>query len=441
MSESLQYPIHGGDAATVARSIEQGVVSGALEPGEPLPSVRGLASQLGLSPSTIAAAYRDLRQRGVVVSHDRSRTTVAHRPPLAVRLVPELPDDAIDLATGNPDPELLPDLGPALSRIGPVHRLYGDSPTVDRLVALASDDFAGDGVDTGNLAVVGGGLDGIERVLEIHCRMGDRVGVEDPCYIGTIDLVRTLGLIPVPFGVDDEGPVPEELAEVLERGVSAVLTVPRAQNPTGAALSSDRAAVLRTLLADHPDPVMIEDDPAPWICGSSYHTLTRRRRRWAVIRSIAKSLGPDLRVATLAADADTVTQLQGRQRLGTGWVSHLLQRLAAEIWVSARDDGTLANATTTYERRRRAVVDTLAGHDLVAHGASGINVWVPVAEEVPVVQGMAARGWAIQAGEPFRVTSPPGVRITVAALGEADAKRMADDLADVLGHHLGTRRG
>jgi DNA-binding transcriptional MocR family regulator len=410
-------------------------------PGTAVPSVRALARELGISPSTVAAAYRDLRQRGVLVSHDRSRTVVAHGPPLAIRLAPDLPEGAVDLASGNPDPALLPDLGPALAEIGPVHRLYGEDATVDELLELARADLEADGIPTDHLAVVGGALDGIERVLEVHCRVGDRIAVEDPSYIGSLDLVRTLGLDPVPVSIDDEGPETGSVADALDQGVRAMLIVPRAQNPTGAALSAERAAALRTVLAGHPEVLVIEDDHASWVSGVPYHRVIDQRPRWAVVRSVAKSLGPDLRVAILAGDDETVLRVVGRQRLGTGWVSHLLQHLAASVWRRASTDGTLEDAAATYAIRRRALIDALATLDIVARGKSGMNVWVPVTEEVPVVQGLAASGWAVQAGEPYRIVAPPAIRITVSALPTERADALASDLAEVLDQHLRTRRG
>jgi len=441
MTDSIQYTIAGRDAASISRSIERGVVRGELDAGETLPSVRALAHDLGVSPSTVASAYRDLRHRGVLITHDRSRTVVAHRSPLSVRLAPEIPEGSVNLASGNPDPTLLPDLGPALAAVGPVHRLYGDEPTVEPLLELARADLVADGIPTDHLAVVGGALDGIERVLEVHCRVGDRIAVEDPCYVGSIDLVRTLGLEPVPVAIDDDGPLPEALAEALELGVQAVLLVPRAQNPTGAALTPARAEALRELLADHPDVLVIEDDHASWISGIPYERVVADRARWALVRSVAKSLGPDLRVALLTGDDATVTRVVGRQRLGTGWVSHLLQHLAATVWQRAAADGTLDHAATRYTERRTAVVDAFAEQGIEAHGRTGLNVWVPVAEEVPVVQGLAARGWAVQAGEPFRLQAPPAIRLTVAALAPERAATLAADLAAVFDHRLGTRRG
>lgn len=440
-SEPVQYRIEGHDAASVARSIERGVVRGYLEPGAALPSVRGLARELAISPSTVAAAYRELRQRGVLVSHDRSRTVVSYRPPLAFRLAPEIPEGATNLASGNPDPALLPDLGPALREVGPVHRLYGDPPGVETLLQLARTDLAADGVPTDHLAVVGGALDGIERALEVHCRVGDRVALEDPAYIGTLDLVRTLGLEPVPVPIDDEGPEVDGLAAALEQGVRAAILVPRAQNPRGAALSPTRATELRSLLAAHPEVLVIEDDHASWVSGAPHRRVIGDRERWITVRSVAKSLGPDLRVAVLAGDEDTVMRIVGRQRLGTGWVSHLLQRLAAHVWHRAATEGVLARAAATYTQRREALLAALADEDIIGHGASGLNVWIPVREEVPVVQGLAGHGWAVQAGEPFRIGAPPGIRITVAALPADRAHELAQDLASVLDHRLGTRRG
>jgi DNA-binding transcriptional MocR family regulator len=441
-SATAQYRIRGASAAAVVRSVERGVTSGALRPGEAVPSVRALARELGLSPTAVAAAYRDLRQRGVLVSHDRSRTVVGHRPPLTGRLAPTVPPGAVDLATGNPDPALLPDLRPGIARLDPTVRLYGTAPGHPPLLEHAAAAMRADGLPADHLAVVAGGLDGIERVLEVHLRVGDLVAVEDPGYTGAIDLVRAMGLTPVPVAVDDDGPVPDALAAALARGVQAVLVVPRAQNPTGAAIGADRATELRALLAEHPDVLVVEDDHAAAVAGATLHPLTDpTRERWVAVRSTAKGLGPDLRVAVLSGDEDTVARVLGRQRLGTGWVSHLLQQLTADTWRRAVDEGILAHASVVYAARRRALIDALADRDLEAQGRSGLNVWIPLAEETPVVQGLAARGWAVLAGEPFRLDANPGIRITTAALPVERAPALAADLADVLDRRLGTRRG
>ncbi|MFC8733000.1 GntR family transcriptional regulator [Luteimicrobium sp. NPDC057192] len=53
------------------------VDAGALSPGDRLPTVRGLATELGLAAGTVAKAYRELEADGVVVTGRRAGTTVA----------------------------------------------------------------------------------------------------------------------------------------------------------------------------------------------------------------------------------------------------------------------------------------------------------------------------------------------------------------------------
>jgi DNA-binding transcriptional MocR family regulator len=435
------YAIVGADADDLVRRIEDGVLSGALRPGAVLPSIRVLARDQGLSPTTVAKAYRELRRRGVVVAQDRARTVVAHRPELRFRLAPAVPDGAMDLATGNPDGQLLPPLEHGVRSLPTAQYRYTDDVLLPALIDRARRAGSDDGLDAEHLLVVGGGLDGIERVLEVHLRLGDRVGVEDPGYPGSLDLVRALGLQPVGIEVDEQGLVPEALDAALAQGIAALLHVPRAQNPTGAALTGPRAAELRRRLAAHPDVLIIEDDHAAPIAGVPAATLTTGRARWAVVRSVAKWLGPQLRLGILLGDEATTDRVLARQRLGVGWVSQLLQHLVAVTWEQAEADGTLRRATTAYAERRGALLAALESRGIPATGRSGLNVWIPVEEEVPVVQALAEHGWGVAAGEAFRLDSGPGVRVTTALLPTSEAAAFAADLERVLEQRLAGRRG
>ena len=71
-----QYRISGRTAHEITASVEDGVRLGAIPPDSHLPSVRGLASDLGVSPATVASAYQRLRQRGVVCTDGRRGTRV-----------------------------------------------------------------------------------------------------------------------------------------------------------------------------------------------------------------------------------------------------------------------------------------------------------------------------------------------------------------------------
>ncbi|HSB60456.1 MAG TPA: aminotransferase class I/II-fold pyridoxal phosphate-dependent enzyme [Vicinamibacteria bacterium] len=431
MYVAVRYPIGGRTASEIAASVEEGVRRGQLGPGTSLPPVRTLATRLEVSPATVAAAYRGLQARGLVTGQGRRGTRVAFRPPvLAPRADPELPAGLRDLASGNPDRALLPPLRPALAALRPEPRLYNEPVRAPALRALAARRLAGDGIPAEALAVVGGAMDGIERVLQAHLRPGDRVAVEDPGYSGVLDLLGVLGLPAEPMSLDDEGVRPEALAESLGSGARAVVLSPRAQNPTGAALTAERARRLRRVLDQYPAVLVVEDDHAGPIAGAPAVTLCHRQReRWAVVRSVSKWLGPDLRVALLAGDPATVGRVEGRQALGSGWVSHLLQDLVVALWSDRRTEARLRRAAAAYRDRRDALVAALGRHGVRAHGRSGLNVWVPVVEEGPVIGALAAGGWAVRGGDRYRIRSGPAIRVTTASLLPADAERLAGQIA------------
>lgn len=58
---------------------------------------------------------------------------------------------------------------------------------------------------------------------------------------------------------------------------------------------------------------------------------------------------------------------------------------------------------------------------------------MPVSDETSVLVALVQRGWVAAPGARYRVQSPPGLRLTVAQLEPADAQRLAEDLAAVLG--------
>jgi len=356
---------------------------------------------------------------------------VTNRPTLLSRPGRSLPPNTRDLARGNPDPALLPPLAPALRHLDTRHRLYGEPAKLERLVELARADFAQDGVD-GEIAIAGGALDGIERALQSRLHPGDRAVVEDPTWPRITDLVHALALEPEPVPVDDVGLDPDALERALEPGAAAVIITPRGQNPTGAALDTGRAEELRDVLSRHRDVLLIEDDYVAAVAGAPYVGLAGATEHWTTVRSVSKTLGPDLRIAPMAGDPLTIGRIEGRQLVGAGWVSHLLQQTAAELWAAPGTKKRLARAERTYAERRSALVEALASHGIDARRGSGLGVWVPVAEEVPVVQHLLERGWAVSAGERYRFRTSPGIRITTATLETAEAEALATAIAESL---------
>ena len=468
MNILVQYRLTGRTAKEISASVEAGVRSGQLTPGDHLPPVRELAGQLGISPTTVAAAYSDLRRRGLTTGTGRAGTRIRGAPPVSSRVYLSAPAGTRDLITGGPDPDLLPLLPAQPARRSA--RMYAEAPVSPRLRRLAAGQLAADGIDSASLTVTGGALDGIERVLATWLTPADRVIVEDPGHAVTFDLLAAMGFTAVPVPVDDLGVRPAELAAALARGAGALIVTPRAQAATGAAWDAGRAAEIGEVLRRHPGVGVIEDDHAGPVAGvpafSACAGLSGRAgfagfsgpARWITLRSVSKSLGPDLRLAVMAGDEATITRVAGRQALGTGWVSYQLQEMVAELWSDASVGRTLAVAAQVYADRGAALRSALAAHGITASGRSGFTCWVPVADEDGVVaalargdapagppgrsnpaggprrEGMAAAGWAVAPGQRFRIASPPGVRISFARLEEADAASFAAEFARALRH-------
>ncbi len=430
---AVQSCITGTSIVKLVASIEAGIRAGTLQAGERLPSIRQVAQHLDISPATVAAAFRRLQERGLLVTQGRGGTRVSHRPPVSVGRTMDTPDGVVDCAAGNPDRRLLPKLGPALAAVRRTQTLYDEDPYHPELVTLGRSGFQRDGLEVERICVTNGSLDGIERVLAETVYPGDRVAVEDPCFNGVLDLVRARGLVPVPVAVDENGIRPDALTQALKQKPGALIVTPRAHNPTGAAFTEQRVCELEVVLESAPEMMVIEDDYVGDLSGVDYVGLCGgTRRRWAVVRSLCKAYGPDLRIALLAGDEEIQARIQGRQVLGIRWVSHLLQDMAVHFLQDAETQATLVRARERYEGRRVALIRALDTHGIPAVGRSGFNVWVPVMEEASVAQGLLQSGWLVTPGERYRLQSGPAIRITTAALAERQAVALARDLRDCL---------
>ncbi|WP_328784145.1 aminotransferase class I/II-fold pyridoxal phosphate-dependent enzyme [Streptomyces canus] len=432
-----EYLIEGRRASEIAASVESAVGAGELAPGQLLPPMRELAVQLGVNPNTVAAAYRTLRERGVIETAGRRGSRVRSKPATTGReyIRVEVPEGVRNVANGNPDPALLPPLAPAFAAAAeqgdrePV--LYGEATVDPELARLAREALDADGVPQGPLAVASGSLDVIERVLAAHLKPGDTVAVEDPGWGSLLDLVPALGLRIAPVGVDDEGPRADDVRKGLESGARALIITDRAQNPTGASVTATRARALRAVLEDHPDILLIEDDHGHGIVDLPLHPLAGVTRQWAFVRSVAKAYGPDLRLAVLTGDEVTVDRVHGRHRLGPGWVSRITQRAVVHLWA----DGVLdtVEVAAAYRERRDRLIGALAERGVEAHGRSGLNVWIPVPDETGAVSRLLHAGWAVSPGARFRMSAPQGIRVTVSTLATTEVPHLADAIARALG--------
>lgn len=419
MPAALAEAIEDRTARGIAAAVSRLITAGSLSPGDRLPTVRALARQLGVSPTTVSEAWQVLGDAGAIDARGRLGTFVLGPPvpagPRRYRSVSEGPGHyRLDLSTGTPDPALLPDLGPALSRLSrqALTTSYLDDPVLPQLaeVLRASWPFVPEAV-----TVVDGAMDALDRLVTTIARLGDRVAVERASFPPLLDLLEQLGVEVLGLEVDRAGVLPASLAEALSHDPVALILQPRAHNPLAITATPERTAALAALLAGS-STLVIEDDHAGDISSSPLASMgAHLPERTVLIRSFSKSHGPDLRLAAVGGAAGPIEQMVRRRMLGPGWSSRLLQAVLAELLSSDLTAATLDQARTTYADRRARLVGELAAAGVEAVGDDGINVWVSVADERAAQVSLAARGIGVAPGTPFVVRPTDGdhLRLTV----------------------------
>jgi DNA-binding transcriptional MocR family regulator len=283
------------------------------------------------------------------------------------------------------------------------------------------------------ITVTSGAADAVERLLAQALTRDDAVALEDPCFLTSIHTVRVAGYRPVPVPIDDEGMTVAGLRAALEQGVRAVICTPRAQNPTGASLSAQRAAELREVLSDHPYVLVIEDDHYSLLSQLPYHSLIGPdHRRWALVRSVSKFLGPDMCLAVTASDPETAERLAMRLTPGTTWVSHLLQRLVHALATDPDVEAGIRAAGAHYAARNAAFAELLTAEGIPTRPGDGLNLWVPLgAPARAVTEQLMRRGWLARPGDEFTLghsETSDRLRLTVHDLDDTDLRKLATDL-------------
>jgi DNA-binding transcriptional MocR family regulator len=430
----LAAEITDRSARGIAAAVGRMITGGALPVGERLPTVRELATELGVSPTTVSEAWQSLAAVGAIDARGRQGTFVRQPTgpamPRRYRRVTEGPGHfALDLSTGTPDPSLLPDLGPVIARVSrqSLTSSYLDHPVLPELEERLRADWP---FTPDELTVVDGAMDALDRVASVVVRLGDRVVVEQPAFPPLLDLLDLLGAEVVGVPLDEHGMRAEALAEALATGASAVFLQPRAHNPTGITLTARRGKQLAAVLAKS-DAIVVEDDHSGDIASGSLVSMgTFLPGRTVHIRSYSKSHGPDLRLAAVGGAGHVVSAVSNRRLLGPGWSSRILQAVLLEMLDHDTTVEAVAHARREYAARRAAVTEVLTQHGVGFTGSDGINLWMQVADERSSLITLAAQGIGAAPGEPFMVRpDTPSLRVTVGLIDheiEAIAKVLAD---------------
>ncbi|NDU74678.1 aminotransferase class I/II-fold pyridoxal phosphate-dependent enzyme [Actinomadura sp. DSM 109109] len=422
-------------ARGIAAALTSLIRSGELPAGTRLPTVRGLAAELGVSPGTVADAWTTLGRHRVVSAQRRRGTVVIGPPnvphPARYERIGEFGTRlAIDLAVAAPDPALLPPLAGALAAGARTPHLndYTRETITPALRAAVEPRWP---FPPAGMLTVGGGYEGVQLVCQTVAVPGDRIAVEDPTGARLLDILEAQGAEIVPVACDAEGPEPDSLAEALATGPAAFVYQPRAHTPRGHALTPARAAELAALLAPAGTLVIEDDGTGEASASPAVSVGTHLPDRTVLVRSYSKSHGPDLRIAVIGGAAEPVERVRVLRSFGTGWTSRVLQDSLAHLLSDPATDAVVARARLAYAERREGLAAALAERGVPTGNRDGLMLWVPVADESAALVTLAAHGVAAAPGSRYQIV-PSGPHLRIATSRLHDAPFPLPELADLI---------
>lgn len=334
--EAVESGLRTGRTAAVAEEVRRRIATRSLQPGEKLPSIRGTAARMGVSPSTVAEAYDRLVAEGLIRSRPGSGFTVAGSLPLALAEVEPRADRAVDpfwvsrqSLDGGPG-TVRPGCGwmPAdwMPNAAIRRALRGLSRSQDALLAdygatrgslplrgLLVRRFAGEGLEIGadRILLTTSGTQAIDLVCRLLLQPGDTVLLDDPCYFNFQALLRAHRVTIVGVPMTPAGPDLTLFEKALaDHRPRLYVTNSAIHNPTGATLSPPAAHRILTLAGAH-GTTIVEDDIFGDFEQEASPRLAVLDGLAGVVRigSFSKTLSASIRCGYVAARADWIEGL------------------------------------------------------------------------------------------------------------------------------------
>ncbi|MBC8074531.1 MAG: PLP-dependent aminotransferase family protein, partial [Chloroflexales bacterium] len=300
------------------------------------------------------------------------------------------------------------------------------------------------------IMVTGGATQALALTCDALARPGDTVLVEQPTYLGSLNIMAARGLQPIGIATDDEGLQIEPLERALQQQRPALIyTIPTFQNPSGVCLSNERRAALLELAARHNVPI-IEDDVYGRLCyeGVPPPALKAADARGLVVHigSLSKILMPGLRMGYIVATPALLQQLSAARQASDLCSPLLTQRALALFIGRGLLTSHIRRSLPRYRERRDALLLAMEQHFPAGvfwtRPRGGFACWValPVGSSVTELYMAAiARGVAFAPGDVFCAAplARPHMRLSFGA----QTPHAIAEAVSVLGELLRERAG
>jgi DNA-binding transcriptional MocR family regulator len=400
----------GAVYAAMAEALSSLVLDGRIAVGTRVPSERELAAALGLSRTTVTAAYSALRADGYLISRTGSGSFTAvpagtrASSSIARWAPPAVPPDLIDLTCATPSGPATAISEAVAAAAAHLPRLIAgtgyDPVGVPQLREAIAARFAARGVptDPSQILITNGALHALDLLLRLLAASGCRVLTELPTYSGAIDAIRAsaarLLMVPLaPGGWDVEA----LQAALRQNAPGLAYLIPDFHNPTGALTpDAERRAVLRaarragtTVIVDETFVDLGFTSPATPAAAIDPSVVT--------IGSLSKTVWGGLRIGWIRAQADLVQKVAAL-RAATDMGGALLDQLVA-VELVGRLDELAATRVAEVQPRRDALLAALA-RDLpgwrVSAPQGGLSLWAELDAPLSTPLSVLARSAGVQ---------------------------------------------
>jgi DNA-binding transcriptional MocR family regulator len=397
------------------------VRDGRIVPGTTLPAERPLSEALGVSRTTVAAAYQRLRDTGAVVSRRGSGTVVRGSGGERSALWSGS-DGGIDLSSACPEPwSGLAELNArAMAEHPDAFRLVGyDTLGLPALRAAIAERYAARGIPTApeQIMVTLGAQHAIFLIARTLLRRGDRTLVESPSYPHAREALAATGALVAELPVGGPGGYDAvSMLEIAERtSPRLAYLIPDHHNPTGLSMPDALKARLISTLASQGAHVIADETTAELVLGEPRRVVPfaafaeQEHQQDAIITvgSMGKTVWGGMRVGWIRAAPDLIVRLEAARRvgdLGTGTWEQVLALLALEQY-----DTILAERARVLTARHRLLASRVA-EELpewrLTPAVGGVCVWVDLGARVSTRLSRAAAGLGVRLPSGPRFGSP-----------------------------------
>ena len=323
----------------------------------------------------------------------------------------------------------------------------GYNPLREQLAAFMTAKGAKE-VAADNLIVTTGSQQALDLLGKTLISPGDKVIVEGPTFLATIQCFRLYGAELISAPVDGDGVKTDELEKLIaEHQPKFVYLIPTFGNPSGAMLSLERRKAVLEMAVKH-NTLIVEDDPygdlyfgeapPPSLLNLSA-TVPGSRELLVHCGSLSKVLSPGLRVGWMIGPAELLAKATMCKQFSDAHTSTFAQATAAQYLKAGRMPATLANVRKVYAERAQAMGDALR-NDLgdaieFVQPQGGLFVWARLTGAGGKVQDgnvLAKRaiekGVAFVPGTPFFCANPDHATFRL-SFATADADKIREGVA------------